>query len=46
MTHLTVQQFADAATPQEQFTGQWQNGPSGLDDYKPCPARSIPAATD
>ncbi|MDT0454078.1 ISL3 family transposase [Streptomyces hesseae] len=35
MTWRTVKQFADAATPEELFTGQWQNRPSVLDDYKP-----------
>ncbi|MFL4953237.1 ISL3 family transposase [Streptomyces sp. MMS24-I31] len=34
-TWRTVKQLADAATPEELFTGQWQNGPSVLDDYKP-----------
>ena len=35
MTYRTVKQFADAASPEELFTGQWQNQPSVLDDYKP-----------
>jgi transposase len=35
MTYRTVKQLADAATPEELFTGQWQNRPSVLDDYKP-----------
>nr|WP_308368691.1 ISL3 family transposase [Streptomyces sp. ISL-36] len=35
MTWRTVKQFADAATPEELFTGQWQNRPAVLDDYKP-----------
>ncbi|WP_331762072.1 transposase [Streptomyces anulatus] len=35
MTWRTVKQFADVATPEELFTGQWQNRPSVLDDYKP-----------
>ncbi|MEU2289141.1 transposase [Streptomyces sp. NPDC013178] len=35
MTCRTVKQFADAAAPEELFTGQWQNRPSVLDDYKP-----------
>ncbi|MFJ9683828.1 ISL3 family transposase [Streptomyces sp. NPDC101194] len=35
MTYRTVKQFADAATPGELFTGQWQNRPSVLDGYKP-----------
>ncbi|MET8331806.1 hypothetical protein [Streptomyces sp. NPDC005181] len=34
MTSRTVKQFADAATPEELFTGQWQNRPSVLDDYR------------
>ncbi|WP_240110523.1 transposase [Streptomyces sp. MUM 203J] len=34
MTYRTVKQLADAATPEELFTGQWQNRPSVLDDYK------------
>ncbi|TXS40055.1 ISL3 family transposase [Streptomyces sp. OR43] len=35
MTYRTVKQLADTATPEELFTGQWQNRPSVLDDYKP-----------
>ncbi|MET9586896.1 ISL3 family transposase [Streptomyces sp. NPDC006539] len=35
MTWRTVKQFAEVATPEELFTGQWQNRPSVLDDYKP-----------
>ncbi|MFJ8540324.1 hypothetical protein ACIREI_44630, partial [Streptomyces sp. NPDC093591] len=35
MTWRTVKQFADAATPEEPFTCQWQNRPSVLDYYKP-----------
>ncbi|OIJ85229.1 transposase [Streptomyces colonosanans] len=35
MTWRTVKQFADAVTPEELFTGQWQNRPSVLDEYKP-----------
>ncbi|MFC8571399.1 ISL3 family transposase [Streptomyces sp. NPDC057245] len=35
MTYRTVKQLADAATPEELFTGQWQNRPSVRDDYKP-----------
>jgi hypothetical protein len=35
MTWRTVKQLADAATPEELFTRQWQNRPSVLDDYKP-----------
>ncbi|MFD8676546.1 transposase [Streptomyces seoulensis] len=35
MTWRTVKQFADAAKPEDLFTGQWQNRPSVLDDYKP-----------
>lgn len=34
MTCRTVQRFADAATPEELFTGQWQNWASVLDEYK------------
>ncbi|MDX3131840.1 hypothetical protein PV367_19050 [Streptomyces europaeiscabiei] len=34
MTWRTVKQLADAATPEKLFTGQWQNRPSVLDDYK------------
>ncbi|MEU9992896.1 ISL3 family transposase [Streptomyces sp. NPDC048045] len=34
MTYRTVKQFADAAMPEELFSGQWQNRPSVLDDYK------------
>ncbi|WPO76758.1 transposase (plasmid) [Streptomyces sp. KN37] len=32
--HL-LKRFADAAKPEDLFTGQWQNRPSVLDDYKP-----------
>ncbi|MEU9060166.1 ISL3 family transposase [Streptomyces sp. NPDC048430] len=35
MTWRTVQRFADAAVPEELFTGQWQNRKSVLDEYKP-----------
>ncbi|MFI5682175.1 ISL3 family transposase [Streptomyces cellulosae] len=35
MSWRTVKQFAEVATPEELFTGQWQNRPSVLDDYKP-----------
>lgn len=35
MTWRTVKQLADATAPEELFTGQWQNRPSVLDDYKP-----------
>ncbi|MEU5525128.1 transposase [Streptomyces sp. NPDC047860] len=35
MTYRTVKQLADAANPEALFTGQWQNRPSVLDDYKP-----------
>ncbi|MFG2951909.1 transposase [Streptomyces adustus] len=35
MTWRTVKQLADAAAPEEMFTGQWQKRPSVLDDYKP-----------
>ncbi|MFB9601365.1 hypothetical protein ACFFTQ_00015 [Streptomyces roseofulvus] len=35
MTYRTVKQLADVATPEELFTGQRQNRPSVLDDYKP-----------
>ncbi|MFF4490521.1 transposase [Streptomyces sp. NPDC001544] len=35
MTYRTVKQLAPAAAPEELFTGQWQNRPSVLDDYKP-----------
>ncbi|MFF4449779.1 ISL3 family transposase [Streptomyces sp. NPDC001502] len=34
MTYRTVQRFADAARPEDLFTGQWQNRSSVLDDYK------------
>ncbi|MET9879769.1 ISL3 family transposase [Actinacidiphila glaucinigra] len=37
MTWRTVKQRADAAAPEELFTGQRQNRPSVLDDYKPYP---------
>ncbi|MFG2924260.1 ISL3 family transposase [Streptomyces sp. NPDC048305] len=35
MAWHTVKRFADAANPEDLFTGQWQNRPSVLDDYKP-----------
>ncbi|QIY68085.1 transposase [Streptomyces sp. RLB1-33] len=35
MTYRTVQRFADAARPEDLFTGQWQNRSSVLDGYKP-----------
>ncbi|WP_323185475.1 ISL3 family transposase [Streptomyces sp. NBC_01214] len=35
MTYRTVQRFADAARPEDLFTGQWQNRSSILDEYKP-----------
>ncbi|MBP2587153.1 transposase [Streptomyces sp. PvR006] len=35
MTYRTVKQFADAASAEDLFTGQWQNQPSVLDGYKP-----------
>jgi transposase len=31
----TVARYARAATPEVLFTGQWQNRPTKLDDYKP-----------
>ncbi|MGW3177544.1 hypothetical protein [Streptomyces sp. NPDC001153] len=34
MTWRIVKQLADAARPEELFTGQWQNRPSVLDEYK------------
>ncbi|MES9588394.1 MULTISPECIES: transposase [unclassified Streptomyces] len=35
MSWHTVKRYADAAKPEELFTGQWQNRSSVLDDYKP-----------
>lgn len=35
MTWRTVKQLAEAKAPEELFTGQCQNRPSVLDDYKP-----------
>ncbi|MFG2425337.1 ISL3 family transposase [Streptomyces sp. NPDC048448] len=35
MAWHTVKRFADAAEPEDLFTGQWQNRSSVLDDYKP-----------
>ncbi|MEU3571497.1 hypothetical protein AB0E96_24180 [Kitasatospora sp. NPDC036755] len=35
MTYGTVKRLADATCPEELFTGQWQNRPSKLDEYKP-----------
>ncbi|MFE5668601.1 ISL3 family transposase [Streptomyces niveus] len=34
MSWRAVKQLAEAAAPEELFTGQWQNRPSLLDDYK------------
>ncbi|WP_225804292.1 hypothetical protein [Streptomyces sp. NK15101] len=34
MTYRTVKQLADVQIPEELFTGQWQNRPSVLDEYK------------
>lgn len=35
MTSRTVKLFADAATPEDLFQGQWQGRPSKLDAFKP-----------
>jgi transposase len=35
MTLNTVLRFSRASTPEEMFTGQWQNRATRLDDYKP-----------
>jgi transposase len=35
MAWHTVKRSSDAAKPEDLFTGQWQNRPSVLDDYKP-----------
>ncbi|MFE3158494.1 ISL3 family transposase [Streptomyces sp. NPDC059221] len=35
MAWHTVKRLADAAKPEDLFTGQWQNRTSVLDDYKP-----------
>ncbi|MGV9503847.1 ISL3 family transposase [Streptomyces sp. NPDC003642] len=35
MAWHTVKRFADAAKPEDLFTGQWQNRTSVLDEYKP-----------
>ncbi|MET8940354.1 hypothetical protein ABZX28_25580 [Streptomyces rubiginosohelvolus] len=35
MTWRTVKQLAETKAPEDLFTGQWQNRPSVLDDYKP-----------
>ncbi|MGA5069064.1 BTAD domain-containing putative transcriptional regulator [Streptomyces exfoliatus] len=35
MTSRTVKLFADAATPEDLFHGQWQGRPSKLDAFKP-----------
>lgn len=35
MAWHTVKRFADASKPEDLFTGQWQNRPSVLDEYKP-----------
>ncbi|WP_408053909.1 ISL3 family transposase [Streptomyces sp. CMC78] len=35
MTSRTVKLFADAATPEDLFRGQWQGRPSKLDAFKP-----------
>ncbi|MFE5077621.1 hypothetical protein [Streptomyces halstedii] len=34
MTSRTVKKYADAAQPEDLFTGQWQNRTSVLDEYK------------
>ncbi|MER5775534.1 transposase [Streptomyces sp. NPDC002039] len=34
MTSRTVKRYADAATPEDLFTGQWQTRTSVLDEYK------------
>ncbi|MGI5346628.1 hypothetical protein ACQEU8_00185 [Streptomyces sp. CA-250714] len=34
MAHHTVKKYADAARPEDLFTGQWQNRGSVLDEYK------------
>nr|WP_246259944.1 ISL3 family transposase [Streptomyces typhae] len=34
MTHNTILLFSGATTPEEMFTGQWQNRVPRLDDYK------------
>jgi transposase len=34
MAWHTVKRFAEASKPEDLFTGQWQNRPSVLDDYK------------
>ncbi|MGW3061212.1 hypothetical protein ACWC98_35600 [Streptomyces goshikiensis] len=36
MTSRTVKRYADAATPEDLFTGQWQTRTSVLDEYKAC----------
>ncbi|WP_371605874.1 MULTISPECIES: ISL3 family transposase [unclassified Streptomyces] len=35
MTSRTVKRYADAARPEDLFTGQWQTRASVLDEYKP-----------
>ncbi|MGW1094080.1 transposase, partial [Streptomyces sp. NPDC002596] len=35
MAWHTVKRFADASKPEALFTGQWQNRPSVLDEFKP-----------
>lgn len=35
MTYGTVKRYADAATPEELFQGQWRGRPSKLDEFKP-----------
>ncbi|MGW5587325.1 hypothetical protein [Streptomyces sp. NPDC003857] len=37
MGRYTVKRFAPASKPKDLFIGQWQNGPSALNDSKPCP---------
>ncbi|MEV8092545.1 transposase [Streptomyces nigra] len=41
MTSRTVKQLADAARPEELFTGEWQNQPSILDEDKTTPQRPL-----
>ncbi|MFC9316005.1 transposase family protein [Streptomyces nigra] len=36
MTYRTVQQLADAATPEDLFQGLWRNRRTKLGDFKPC----------
>lgn len=37
MGRYTIKRFAPDSKPKDLFIGQWHNGPSVLNDFKPCP---------